>query len=109
MIKIAVAPVSTIACGIVGALLVSRRCSGAPDMVRPVAAIPVCVSVLAGTGYVRRDRVVLDITIVMSSSFSVPGRILRVLVGIGVITNAQFILSATCFISAPNRHNPAGN
>ena len=108
IMKIAVAPVSMIACDIFCRL----SCPGAPKRARAVAAI-----VCRGTDWlgltllllrrVLTALVVLDAMIVMLSS-STSVCVLFVRVGVGESTNAQFTLSAT-YNSAPTCQNPAGN
>ena len=111
MIKIAVAPVSTIACDTLLTTLLNLLCDGALNGfcavaamadrgtdVMDVAKVPACRGRIA--------EVVLDVIIVTSSS-SVSGRLVFNWVGIGEITNARFFLSATC-ISAPTCQKPVG-
>ena len=106
MMKMAVAPVSTIACKI----SFGRLCPGAPKRVRAVAANVCCwtgwldVAVVFFTR-VQASSVVFDIIIVMAL-LSTSAGVLLIWAGVREITNAQFTLSAT-YISAPPCQNPA--
>jgi hypothetical protein len=108
MMKIAVAPVSMIACDIFCRL----SCPGAPKRARAVAAIVCRGTVWMGLTLFLLRRVltafvVLDALIVMLS-LSTSICVLFVWLGVGESTNAQFTLSAT-YNSAPTCQNPAGN
>ena len=100
MMKIAVAPVSMIACDIFCRL----SCPGAPKRVSAVAAI-VCRGTawlgltLLRLRWVLTALVVFEAMIVLSSS-STSVCVLFVWVGVGENTNARFTLSAT-YVSAP--------
>ena len=108
MMKMAITPVSTIAC----VINCRRLCPGAPNRARAVAAIVCRWTFWMGVVSVFLPQlqsvvVVLDVILVISLS-STSFCILLIWVGVREISNAQFILSATC-ISAPICQNAADN